>query len=87
MDWDETKRRSNLAKHGLDFRDFERFDWDSAVFRETQVVEGELREQVLGLLDGQLVFVVYTERGGETRVISMRRPNRSEARGWYDEQG
>lgn len=29
--WDETKRRTNLATHGLDLADAESFDWDTAL--------------------------------------------------------
>jgi uncharacterized DUF497 family protein len=32
--WDEAKRLSNLAKHGVDFRSVEGFDWDFASFIE-----------------------------------------------------
>ena len=28
-DWDEAKRQSNLAAHGVDFQGAVRFDWDS----------------------------------------------------------
>jgi len=28
LEWDETKRLTNLKKHGLDFADALEFDWD-----------------------------------------------------------
>jgi len=31
VEWDEEKRRANLAKHGLDFFDVPAMDWDRAV--------------------------------------------------------
>jgi len=31
FEWDESKRRTNHAKHGLDFADLEKFDWSDPV--------------------------------------------------------
>jgi uncharacterized DUF497 family protein len=83
--WDETKRRSNLAKHGLDFEDAgevleSRFRLDIAVMRG-----GELRMQSISYALGFLAVltVVYTEREGATRVISFR-PASSKEREVYD---
>lgn len=28
--WDEPKRLANVERHGLDFQDLARFDWDRA---------------------------------------------------------
>lgn len=78
-EWDEEKRQSNLAKHGLDFV---RFDWDDVEFAGEQVVEDERREVVVGLLDGTLVVAVYTERAEALRLISLRRATPAEQRRW-----
>ena len=32
FEWDEAKRRANLAKHGVDFADAAEFDWNGAYF-------------------------------------------------------
>jgi uncharacterized protein len=29
--WDEPKRKANIERHGLDFADLDRFDWEGAV--------------------------------------------------------
>ena len=80
--WDETKRRSNLAKHGLDFGDAleSRFRLDIAVVRG-----GESRMQSVSYAPGFLAVltVVHTEREGATRVISFR-PASSKEREVYD---
>jgi uncharacterized protein len=30
-EWDETKRKKNLANHGVDFSAIESFDWEQAI--------------------------------------------------------
>ena len=32
LEWDEAKRLSNLEKHGLDFADASKLDWDNATY-------------------------------------------------------
>ena len=81
-EWDEAKRRANLAKHGVDFADMARFDWDTAVFLETWTIDNEQRETVLGLIGGSIVVAVLTERYEITRVISLRRANNRERMIW-----
>ena len=75
FEWDERKNQSNLAKHGFDFAD------DFRIFNLPMVVElderddyGEDRCIGIGLLDGRVVVVVYTEPDEETvRIISLRK--------------
>lgn len=84
FEWDERKRRSNLAKHGLDFFDV------GAVFEAPHIVvpsahEGEEdRFLAIGVLEGRLVTVVYTIRSEAIRIISFRRA-RHEERQKYQE--
>lgn len=74
LEWDEAKRESNLAKHGLDlavslelFADYfmERLD--------TRRDYGEDRWIALGMIRGMLVVLVYTERDDTLRPISLRK--------------
>lgn len=83
--WDEVKRSSNLAKHGLDFEDAgevleSRFRLDIGTVRA-----GESRIQSISYALGFLAVltVVHTERDGATRVISFR-PASSKEREVYD---
>ncbi len=34
LEWDEVKRRANMAKHGLDFADVSILEWDTATVLE-----------------------------------------------------
>ena len=75
FEWDEDKNDINIAKHGIDFRDAVRvFDDEHASTREdTRTDYGESRIQLLGATTSHVLFVVYTERHGDTiRIISAR---------------
>jgi uncharacterized DUF497 family protein len=45
-------------------------------------ISGEERWQTLGKVD-KVLFVVYTERGEKTRLISARAANKAEKRSYY----
>ena len=82
-DWDEPKRQANLAKHGVDFAEMDRFDWSSADIRADDRFDyGETRKSALGLIEGRLFAVSYTERGAITRIITLRKANEREKRQW-----
>ena len=79
-EWDETKRQTNLAKHGVDFSDVERFEWGDAVIISNDR-HGEVRFVAYGYIDNRLHVVVYTIRANITRrVISIRKANPREMR-------
>ena len=78
-EWDDSKRRSNLAKHEIDFEDISGFDWDNALI-EPSPRNDELRYVAIGHVGDQLYHVVYTWRGGNRRIISIRTPSRRERR-------
>ena len=57
-EWDEAKRASNLARHGLDFRDVARVVWDSVNIYETDR-RGESR-WIAFVYSGTGLFAVVT---------------------------
>ncbi|MEX0271984.1 BrnT family toxin [Leptolyngbyaceae cyanobacterium UHCC 1019] len=75
FDWDERKNQSNLAKHGFDFADAGRiFNLPMVVELDEREDYGEERYVGIGLLDGRVVVVVYTEPDEEiVRIISLRK--------------
>ena len=84
--WDEAKRRQNVAKHKLDFRDAARISWQYAVLSEMQRVDGEEREIVFVPLHANIIVVAYTILPDDTyRLISMRRANKNELGEYYDQ--
>jgi uncharacterized DUF497 family protein len=78
-EWDERKRAVNLRKHGVDFAVIESFVWESAVsFQDTRKQHGETRYVAYGPISARLHCVVYTVRGRNIRIISLRKANRRE---------
>ena len=73
-EWDEAKRRGNIAKHGIDFESVRRFDWATASF-ERSMRHGEERVFALGYIGSRLHAVAYIESGETTRIISLRKAN------------
>lgn len=81
FEWDENKNTSNKSKHGVDFNDALGVFFD--VHRLTNVDDrrdyGEVRYQTIGVTKERLLFVVYTERVGNTvRLISARSASQKE---------
>jgi uncharacterized protein len=77
FEWDETKRRANLAKHLIDFKDAILI-FDGLVFEKPQHRHGEDRTLAIGVMDGIEIVVVYVARANYRRIISARRAHRSE---------
>jgi len=76
--WDEPKRLTNLAKHGLDFADL-----DPDFFAAAQVTPAE-RDRFVAVGEyqaGIIITVVFKPLGAEAvSVISMRPASRKERR-------
>lgn len=74
-EWDEAKRRSNLAKHGIDFAALRDFDWSTALVTvDDREDYGELREVALGFIGVRLHALVFTMRNeDQVRVIMLRK--------------
>lgn len=81
LTWDEPKRRLNIKNHGYDFVGCEAI-WDHfTVTREDRRQDyGEERLVCFGVLDDEIVILVYTERPSGTHVISLRKAEKHEAR-------
>jgi uncharacterized protein len=80
--WDEAKRRSNLRKHGLDFRDAHLVyeNPDKCTYDASRQDEYRLMDVALAVVKGRLLTLVYTERGDDVRVISFRNASREESK-------
>ena len=84
FEWDEDKRASNLAKHGVDFRRAVRiFESRGLEFADERRDYRELRIRCLGEIEGRVYNVVYTWRGPVRRIISARKANAREQRAYY----
>jgi uncharacterized DUF497 family protein len=78
--WDETKRQSNLRKHGIDFRDAHLVydNPDKCTYDSSRADERRLMDIAVAVIRGRLLALIYTERGDNIRVISFRPASREE---------
>ncbi|MDR0312861.1 MAG: BrnT family toxin [Treponema sp.] len=93
VEWDEEKNILNKQVHKLSFEaaqyvfiDPERLE---RLDRSERNTSGEERLQTLGMV-GKVLFVVYTERGENKRIIMARPANKAERRsynGYYQIDG
>ena len=83
--WDEPKRRRNIKVHGLDFEGAEAI-WDNFTISREDMREhyGEKRLVTFGLLNGEVVVLVHTDREDEMHVISLRKAVKYEARYYFE---
>lgn len=84
LDFDPAKASANLRKHGVSFSDAEGVLQDPlALTIEDPDAVGERRYVTIGLGSaGEILVVVYTERGGCCRLISARRATRNERKAY-----
>jgi uncharacterized DUF497 family protein len=87
FEWDESKNRRNVARHGI------RFETATLVFEDSQalsdldrVVDGEERWQTIGRIGALTILVAHTwwEENGEDviRLISARRATSAERKSY-----
>ena len=82
FEWDPTKERQNIAKHGVSFKDATTLFVTGVDFLEiydTEHSDVEERFIAIGPIRGGLVLVVFTERSEDTiRIISARWASKTE---------
>ncbi|MBI3823324.1 MAG: BrnT family toxin [Planctomycetes bacterium] len=81
FEWDSTKAKRNLAKHGVSFDEAATVFRDklAAIFPDPDHSDDEQREIIVGNSDrNRLLVVSFTERGDRVRIISARKANKRE---------
>lgn len=77
--YDDNKRFKTLSERGLDFEQAsELFVGKHYTDLDLRADYGEDREISVGRIGGEIVVVVWTERDGARRIISMRKADRDE---------
>lgn len=87
FEWDEIKAAKNYAAHGVSF------EAARGVFKDPFAIEwlderegyGEDRFVIIGMVEGRLLYVVYTLRGDVIRIISARGAEPYEKRQYHEE--
>ncbi len=79
LEWDDSKRAVNKAKHGVDFADA---DYVLSDLQALTIFDNRHKEDRLVTIGagptGRLLVVVHTRRGDTVRIISARKANERE---------
>ncbi|QDF36992.1 BrnT family toxin [Bradyrhizobium symbiodeficiens] len=85
FEWDNAKEGANRKKHGIDFQTAAKVFLDPfAIEFDDLDTTGELRINMIGLVDGRMLFVTYTMRGETVRIISARGAEPHEKRKYHE---
>jgi uncharacterized protein len=87
FEWEDAKAAQNYANHGVTF------EAAREVFKNPFAIErlddredyGEDRYVTIGIVDGRVLYVVYTLRNGTIRIISARGAEPHERRRYHEE--
>ena len=85
FEWDDTKARKNLKKHGVAFDEATSvfFDPLAGTIRDPDHSAGEHRFLTLGRsVNGRLLAVSHTDNDGIIRIISAREATRHERKNY-----
>ena len=90
--WDDRKAEVNLRKHGVSFTEAAAIFYDIDIVIEINSVDeytGEERLQALGMIYGNVMYMVYVERitvdnEDVIRIISARKATKREENVYYD---
>ena len=84
FEWDSEKATLNRQKHKINFEDAAKVfaDENRIEYRDDEHSDAEERYITIGRVN-KILFVVYTERGMATRLISARKADAKERRDYY----
>ncbi|MGD0663563.1 MAG: BrnT family toxin [Syntrophorhabdales bacterium] len=85
FEWDNKKAAANFRLHGVSFQDAARalLDPFAVGWIDDRQAYGEERLILLGLYGRDVLYVAYTERGDNIRIISARRATKNEQDSYY----
>jgi uncharacterized DUF497 family protein len=84
FEWDSDKNNLNVLKHGIGFEVAQRiFEGPCIEAPDRRKEYGEIRIGAYGEVDGVVLFVIYTWRNGNRRIISARRVGQQEREAYY----
>jgi uncharacterized DUF497 family protein len=87
VSYDPKKDARNVRERNVSFALARDFEWSTAyVSEDIRKDYGERRYQALGEIAGRLYMLVFTPRRGDVHVISLRKANRREVKGYEEEK-
>ena len=85
FEFDESKSKSNLQKHGIDFVEAQRLWDDPSLLEVPAKTVDEPRYLLIGMIEAKHWSAVVTYRNESIRIISVRR-SRTEEVNFYESQ-
>lgn len=86
FEWDESKNEINKQKYGISFETAAHVFEDPYYVEMYDFVHSTLEERFIAIGKvGNVLFVVFTERGEKIRLISARLATECERRLYYDQ--
>lgn len=85
FEWDDEKNKINKLKHGISFETATKVFDDKDRIEMYDFLHSTLEEDrniTIGKVD-EVLFVVFTERGDNTRIISARKATPGEKEAYY----
>ncbi len=85
FEWDETKARDNLEKHGVSFEDGTTIFNDPLLATIPDPHHSVDEQQFISMgisIQGNLLIVIHNERGERTRLISCRKATPAERKAY-----
>jgi len=87
IEFDPAKDAANKAKHGISLAAAVEFDMDTAlVALDVREDYGEDRWIAVGFMEAALHVLVFTERDGHIRPISLRKAQKSEEKNYVEQK-
>lgn len=79
IEYDHRKNSQNFEKHGIYLTEAVNFDWESALcWPDNRRQYFEKRQICIGYIKNRLYVIIYTQRLGKMRIISLRKANNRE---------
>ncbi len=87
FEWDDAKAAQNYADHGVSFEAAKKAFEDPFATERLDDREdyGEVRYNILGVVDGRILYVAYTLRNDTIRIISARGAEPHERRQYHED--
>jgi len=78
FEFDENKSASNEVKHGISFEEAKKFWNDVNALKLEAIERNEIRYLLIAMLYDKHWSAIYTYRGENIRIISVRRSRKNE---------
>jgi uncharacterized protein len=85
FEFDASKSKANLAKHGIDFETAQELWRDAEGLLVPSRRAKEPRKLLIAQREGKLWTAIFTERVNATRIISVRRSRDNERMAYYEQ--